>query len=109
MLTGLEHNPVDSIFVIGQNPCCPPNAVAFGNSQNNAMNILLAKIGVHENSATILGKPMIAGFATQQKGFVFTIACAGSDISFSSDSIILALIIWTEKIAKLCHDILLSL
>ena len=109
MLTGFKHNPVDSIFVIGQNPCCAPNAVAFGNSQNNSLNILLAKIGVHENSAMVLGKPMIATSATEQKSFVFTITCTGSDVAFPSDSIVLAFLIWTEKIAKFSHGILLSL
>jgi len=107
MLTGLEHDAVYGIFVIGQNPCCPPNTVAFRNCQNDTLNILFAEIGVHENSAMILGKPMIATSATKQKSFVFTITCTGRDVTFSSDSMVLAFLIWTEKIAKFCHDILL--
>jgi len=44
MLTRLDYNAVYRIFIIGQDPCCPPNAVTFGDSENNALDILLAVI-----------------------------------------------------------------
>jgi hypothetical protein len=44
VLTRLDHNAVYSIFIKGQDPCCPPNAVTFGDSENDALDILLAVI-----------------------------------------------------------------
>jgi hypothetical protein len=41
MLPCLDYNAVYRVFIIGKDPCCPSNAVTFGDSQNDALNILL--------------------------------------------------------------------
>jgi len=88
MLTGFEYDPVNSIFVKRKNSRCPPNAVTFGNGQNNALNLLFTVVRVHKDCAMILAKPVIACPATKQTGLVFAVPCTGGNVSFPLDFIV---------------------
>jgi hypothetical protein len=65
MLACFEHHAVDAVFVESEDSRCPPDAVRFGNGQNNPLDGLPAVVGVHKDGVTILGKPLITGLTTQ--------------------------------------------
>jgi len=108
MLSGLEHNTVNTILVQFKDSCCPPNTVTFGNGQNNAFDGFPAIIGVHKNCVTILRKPLAAALTTQQMGFILAIARTGCNVAFSPDSMVFTLWIRAEVIRKIYHHGLLS-
>jgi hypothetical protein len=108
MLSSLQDNTVNAVLVKRKDSSCPPDTVTFGNSQNNGSDGLPAIIGVHENSVTIFGKPLVTCLATQQMSFVLAIACTGGDVSTSPDSMIPAVRIRTKAISKIHHSIPLS-
>ncbi len=60
VLTCLDYDTVYCVFIIGQDPCCPPNTVTFGDGQDNALNILFPVIRMHKNSAAILREPVVS-------------------------------------------------
>jgi len=103
MLSSLEYNTVNPVLVKGQNSCCPPNAVTFGNSQNYALYSFPAVVGVHKNSITILRKPLVTCLTTQQVSFVLAIACARCNIPTAPDSMVLTVRIRTKIIIKVYH------
>jgi hypothetical protein len=72
------------------------------------LNGFLAIIGVHKYCVTILRKPFITGFATEQMSFIFAIPRTGCDVSFSPDSMVLTLWIGAKIISKIYHPNLLS-
>ena len=91
MVASFEHNTVNAIFVQRKDSCCPPDTVTLGNSQNNALNGFPAIIGVHKDCVTIFRKPLIAGLATQQMGFVLAIPSTGCNVSAAPDAMVLTL------------------
>jgi len=103
MHSSLEYNTDNPVLVKGENSCCPPNAVTFGNSQNYAPDSLPAVVGVHKNSITILRKPLVTCLATQQVSFVLAIACARCDIPMAPDSVVLTVKIRAKIIIKVYH------
>jgi len=106
MISGLEHNTVNTIFVQFKDSCCPPNAVAFGNCQNNAFDGFPAIIGVYKNCVTILRKPLITILTTQQMGFILAIARTGCNVAVPPDSMVFTLWIRAEVIRKIHHGLL---
>jgi hypothetical protein len=61
MISSLEHNPVDAVFVKLEDSRCPADTVAFANGKDNALDGFPAIVGVHKDGVTILGKPLITG------------------------------------------------
>jgi hypothetical protein len=108
MLTSLQNNPVDGVFVKGQNSRCPSDTVTFGNGQNNSLDLLPAIVRVHKDCTMILGEPMIACLAAKQTRPVLAVPCTGGDVSFTSDPIIRTLWARTEMITEIGHILLLS-
>lgn len=108
MRTCLDDDTVDCILIIGQDSCCPPNAVTFGNCQNNTLNILFAVIGMHENSPTIFREPIVTCLTTKKQRFALTITGTGGYVPFSPDSVVCTCRIRTEIITKLHVTALLS-
>ena len=108
MLTCLDYVTVYRIFVIGQDPCCPPNTVTLGDGQDNALNILFAVIRMHKHCATVLREPVVACLTAKQQCLVLTVPSTGRYVPFSPDFVIPTLAIGTKIIAKVHAHALLS-
>jgi hypothetical protein len=69
---------------------------------------LFAIIGVHEDSVTILRKPLVTGLTTQQMGLVLAIPSTGCDVPVAPDPVVFTFRIRTKMTSKIYHPILLS-
>jgi hypothetical protein len=63
MLACFEHHAVDAVFIEFKDSRYLANAVRFGNCHYNALDGFPAIVGVHKDGVTILGKPLVIGFA----------------------------------------------
>jgi hypothetical protein len=108
MFTSLKNNPVNGVFVKGENSRCPSDTVTFANGQNNTLNLLPAIVRMHKDCTMILGEPLMARLTAKQTGLVFAVPCTGGDVSFTSDSIIRTVWARTKMITEIGHILLLS-
>jgi hypothetical protein len=101
VLSCLDYDTVYRVFVIGQDPRCPSNAVTFGDGQDNALNIFFAVIRMHKDSPTILREPLVARLTAKQQCPVFAIASTRRYVPPSPDFIVRTLGIGTKIIAEI--------
>jgi len=109
MISSLEHNSVDAVFVKLEDSRCPANTITFANGKDNALDSFPAIVGVHKNGVTILRKPLVTGLTTKQMGLILTIARTGGNIALPPDPIIFTDWIRAEVGRKIYHLNLLPL